>query len=64
MATIMEQINELITKAGGTPTGNGGSIVDKLNQLIEAKGGEAHPASTIEERVKALSELEEETEGE
>lgn len=55
--TIMEKINGLIEKAGGTPTGVGGSIVDKLNQLIEAKGGEAHPAATVQERVKTLSEL-------
>lgn len=55
--TIMEKINGLIEKAGGDPTGVGGSIADKLDQLIEAKGGEAHPAATIQERVKTLSEL-------
>lgn len=60
--TIMEKINGLIEKAGGTPTGVGGSIVDKLNQLIVAKGGDAHPAATIQERVQTLSEMEEDKE--
>lgn len=60
--TIMEQINGLIEKAGGDPTGVGGSIVDKLDQLIVARGGEAHPAETIQEKVKKLSEMEDEQE--
>lgn len=60
--TIMEQINGLIEKAGGNPTGVGGSIVNKLDQLIVAKGGDAHPAATIQEKVKTLAEMEDEQE--
>lgn len=51
--TIMEAVNEMLSN----PSGVGGSIVDKLNQVIEEKGGEAHPTSTIEECVTQIAAL-------
>lgn len=53
---IAEAVNEMLKNAGGTPTGGGGSIVDKLNQVIVAKGGEAH-YGTIEEKVREIAAL-------
>lgn len=56
--TIVEQVNELIKANKGTPTGNGGSIVDKLDQLIIDRGGEGpHPAETIQDKLKKIAEL-------
>ena len=60
MATIMEAVNDMITAAGGTPTGNGGSIVDKLHQLETALGGTpTGNAGTIADEVKKVAELQE-----
>lgn len=53
---IAEAVNEMLKNAGGTPTGGGGSIADKLNQIIVQRGGEAH-YGTIEEKVREVASL-------